>query len=80
MFQTSKAKVYVPSTAESTGSCDSDAQYLKLTWGQNFMQMDFAKNDTTKLYFVKHITTSVLVDNKTFPNASSDCECSTGWL
>ncbi|KAK3924328.1 Lysosome-associated membrane glycoprotein 1 [Frankliniella fusca] len=70
--KTASVEVSIPVSAQAEGSCDADKQSVKLTWGQNSVDIMFGKNITTKMYFVQHIALVVFADNKTFPNISSD--------
>ncbi|XP_034251954.1 lysosome-associated membrane glycoprotein 1-like [Thrips palmi] len=64
--------VFVPSLAKAEGSCDPTSQWIKLTWGNNSMQVDFKKNDTAKMYFISQITYSLFADSAVFKNISTD--------
>lgn len=70
--QTGKAKVSVPPTAKVEGSCDPASQWIKLTWDSNSIQVDFKKNDSTKMYFISKIDFTFIADPTVFQNISQD--------
>lgn len=69
--KTGTAEIDVPVDAKDDGSCNPNSQSLKITWELNSLEIVFAKDNSTKMYYVNHISLSVVADEKHFPNISS---------
>ncbi|XP_017784483.1 PREDICTED: lysosome-associated membrane glycoprotein 1-like isoform X2 [Nicrophorus vespilloides] len=64
------AKVYLPKTAESSGSCGNDVQIMILQWEKNSVKFFFKKDNTS--YGLSLFDASIVTDSVNFPNATAN--------